>query len=576
MKGRRPISFRHRLFMGSLLVALVPLVLCSLMMGRLFTNMLIREANTQGEEQTAELTKRLHSMLEDGGSALDRLAGNGDIQRALMDRAMDPLRKDTYLTLYQTTKEMHSQVGISLYDAGGYMKYTTQSGDHPLRLPVNWGILHKVSLLGGTQYMAQPLSKMPTQGEVCLRMARPVETESGVRIGYAECSVTVGQMRHVFAGTSDDGETAFLFSPQGRLLYASQADVLEDVERIRRAMLGESFTIPEDTLLFFRQEPVSGCIVVLRKPVPLSSRSVSLMHTILLAAAALCVVLCVLLSLALSHGLFLPIARLSSAMRRVHAGDLSARVPIDREDEIGLLGQDFNTMTEQLQTYVAEQVQHQKDLNAAQIRQMQAQLNPHFLYNTLDTMKWLAKIHKLPEVAHLAGSLAGILRWSITSEQFVTLDQELAQLERYIEIQKIRFADKFNYIVEIPPSLGDCQVPKLILQPLVENAILHGLNAQDRGTIYIYAQCEGETLTIAVTDDGCGMPPQMVERINSPQPKMLEGHLGLYNISCILKLYYSGPYGLHATSYPDVGTTVTVRLPITRGEEDAESGAGRG
>lgn len=569
MRGMRPISFRHRLFMGSLLVALVPLVLCSLMMGRLFTNMLIRETNTQGEEQVAELTQRLSAVLDDGAAALERLTGNADIQRVLMDRTMDPLQKDTYLALYQATKDVRSRVGLSLYDAGGYLKYTTQSGAQAPRLPVNWGILHKVSLLGGTQYMAQSRSELPAQGEICLRMARPVETASGLRVGYAECSVTIGQMHQIFAGSSDEGETAFLFSSQGRVLYASQADVAEDVETIRRAMLGETFKIPEDTLLFFREEPASGCIVVLRKPVPLNSSAMSLMHTILLAAAALCVVLCVLLSLALSHSLFLPIERLSSAMRRVHAGDLTARVPVHAQDEIGLLAEDFNTMTEQLQTYVADQVQHQKDLNEAQIRQMQAQLNPHFLYNTLDTMKWLAKIHKLPEVAHLAGSLAGILRWSITSDQFVTLGQELAQLERYIEIQKIRFADKFHYIVEIPTSLRDCQVPKLILQPLVENAILHGLNARDTGTIYIYAQCEGDTLIIAVTDDGCGMPPDMVERINSPQPKMLEGHLGLYNISCILKLYYSGPYGLHATSYPDVGTTVTVRLPIKRGEEDA-------
>ena len=256
-------------------------------------------------------------------------------------------------------------------------------------------------------------------------------------------------------------------------------------------------------------------------------------------------------------------------MRRVHAGDLAARVPVGRRDEIGQLTEDFNTMTGQLQTYVAEQVQHQKDLNEAQIRQMQAQLNPHFLYNTLDTMKWLAKIHKLPQVAQLAGSLAGILRCSIASEQFITLRQELDLLQRYIDIQKIRFAGRFNYVLDVPDRLLDCVVPKLILQPLVENAILHGLNARDSGTVYIYAHSEGETLTIAVTDDGCGMPPEMVARINSPEPKILEGHLGLYNISCIWKLYYGGAYGLRATSYADVGTTVTIRLPARKEEPHA-------
>ena len=117
--------------------------------------------------------------------------------------------------------------------------------------------------------------------------------------------------------------------------------------------------------------------------------------------------------------------------------------------------------------------------------------------------------------------------------------------------------------------LLDCVVPKLILQPLVENAILHGLNARDSGTVYVYAYCEVQTLTIAVTDDGCGMPPEMVARINSPEPEILEGHLGLYNISSILKLYYGGAYGLRATSYTDVGTTVTIRLPARKEEPHA-------
>ena len=124
-------------------------------------------------------------------------------------------------------------------------------------------------------------------------------------------------------------------------------------------------------------------------------------------------------------------------------------------------------------------------------------------------------------------------------------------------------------MLDVPDRLLDCVVPKLILQPLVENAILHGLNARDSGTVYIYAHSEGETLTIAVTDDGCGMPPEMVARINSPEPKILEGHLGLYNISCILKLYYGGAYGLRATSYADVGTTVTIRLPARKEEPHA-------
>ena len=568
MKLRKPLSFKYRLFAGSLVVALIPLLLCSLTMGRLFNEMLVRQTAALGEEQAGELAGRLSAVLQDCEAALAQAAGEPTLQRALVDRNDDSLRKDAYLLLYEAAGEVRTQVGLSLYDAGGYLQFTTRDGSQDERLPVNWGVLRKAARAGDTRYLAQPSGAEDSRDEVCLRLARPVDSSTGMRIGYAECSITIAQMRQLFAGAFEEGATVYLLTPQGRLLCTNGADGGEDAQAIRQAMM-EGGMPDDDGLFFFQEEPASGCLLVLRRAVPLSSRAIGLMRTILLAAAVLCVILCVLVSLALSRSLFSPIARLSGAMRRVHAGDLAARVPVGRRDEIGQLTEDFNTMTGQLQTYVAEQVQHQKDLNEAQIRQMQAQLNPHFLYNTLDTIKWLAKIHKLPQVAQLAGNLAGILRCSIASEQFITLRQELDLLQRYIDIQKIRFAGRFNYVLDVPDRLLDCVVPKLILQPLVENAILHGLNARDSGTVYIYAHSEGETLTIAVTDDGCGMPPEMVARINSPEPKILEGHLGLYNISCILKLYYGGAYGLRATSYADVGTTVTIRLPARKEEPHA-------
>ena len=564
MKRSKPLSFKYRLFAGSLVVALIPLLLCGVSLGRLFNDMLLHQSAAQGAEQAAELAGRLTAVLQDGEAALETVASDPRLQRALVDHTNDEYSKDAYLTLYEATRQVRSQVGLSLYDAGGKLQYTTQSGESAASQPMNWGILRKASRHGGVQYMARPGQADQAQA-VCLSMACPVENSQGVRMGYVECSITVGQMQQLFAGAFEEGTVAYLLTPQGRLLCATRGNVDTAVEQIRAAML-TGVSPGQDGLFFARTEPASGCLLVLFRTVPLSSSSVGLMYTILLGASVLCVVLCVAVSLILSRSLFSPIARLSAAMGRVNSGDLTARVPVDRRDEIGQLTEDFNTMTGRLQTYVAEQVQQQKDLNDAQIRQMQAQLNPHFLYNTLDTMKWLAKIHKLPQVAQLAGSLAGILRWSIASEQFVTLRQELELLQRYIDIQKIRFAGKFEYVVEVPDALLDCRVPKLILQPLVENAILHGLSARAGGMVYVYARTEEDTLVISVTDDGCGMAPEMVERINSPQPKILEGHLGLYNISTILYLYYGAGYGLHATSYPNVGTTVTARLPVQREE----------
>ncbi|MDD3430234.1 MAG: histidine kinase, partial [Oscillospiraceae bacterium] len=468
----------------------------------------------------------------------------------------------------QATKGIASGAAFALYDAGGRLQFTTQESIQEPQLQVYWGILRKAAQAGGTAYLPQP-ENAASSDSICLRAAHEVLADNGSRIGYMVCNITTQQMRQIFSGLFSDTATLFLFTPQGHLMYASRSGMEEESLQLRENLLRGTLPLQEDMHYFFCTDEATGCLLVMRQPAALSTHEVGLMRTISLSAAGVSLVLCIIFSFLLSRSLSSPIERLSAAMHQVRTGDLTARVPIERQDEIGQLTEDFNVMTAQLKAYLAEQVQHEKDLNDARIRQLQAQLNPHFLYNTLDTMKWLAKIHKVPQVARLAGSLGGILRSSIASEQFITLRQELALVEHYIDIQKIRFAGKFEYVIDVPQELMDMIVPKLILQPLVENSILHGLEASENGYIYIYARSQGKELTIAITDDGCGMPQSMVERLNSDEPKMLEGHLGLYNVGRILQLYYGPGYGLHATSKAQVGTTVTVRIPATKEDTHA-------
>ena len=161
----------------------------------------------------------------------------------------------------------------------------------------------------------------------------------------------------------------------------------------------------------------------------------------------------------------------------------------------------------------------------------------------------------------LAENLAVILRKSISSKPFITLREELDTIDSYIRIQKIRFSGRFLYETEIPDLLEESMIPKMILQPLVENAIIHGLDGYDNGYICIYAAQKDGALSISVTDDGCGMSRDMVDWINSPAPAKRDGHLGLFNVIQILKIYYGEEYGMHAEVAED-GTTVTLRLPF--------------
>ena len=254
-------------------------------------------------------------------------------------------------------------------------------------------------------------------------------------------------------------------------------------------------------------------------------------------------------------------------MQLVQEGQLDVCLKNDREDELGRLSESFNQMTQEYRLNLERSVQRQKELNETQLRMMQAQLNPHFLYNTLDSMKWMAVASHVPKVAMLATDLAAILRTSISGSELYTLEQELNLLERYIDIQSLRFEDSFTCEIDISEQFQHCIVPKLVLQPLVENAIIHGVCDREDGYIKLYAEKKDADLLIYVSDNGCGLPPEILDCLNSPDSRITGQHLGLNNVNRILRLYFGDGYGLSATSEPDQGSILCVRLPYKK-EED--------
>ena len=280
-----------------------------------------------------------------------------------------------------------------------------------------------------------------------------------------------------------------------------------------------------------------------------------------------------------SKQLFEPIRALNSAMSEVERGNLEVQVASERIDEMGQLAGRFDRMVSTLRDNLAESVRQQRELGDAQIRMLQAQLNPHFLYNTLDTIKWMGKINQVPEVATISADLADILRCSITDQEFVTLEQELRLLDRYVEIQKIRFSGKFQFRTQVDGAILDVLVPKLMLQPLVENAIVHGFEDREGGEILIphrHLQLLSlppggdEELEVTVRDDGRGMSEESIRRFQAQTTASGGGHLGLYNVDAILRLHYGADHGLEFPFTGGRGTCVRIRLPISRAGKERE------
>ena len=564
---RFSLSFKNRVFFMCLLATLVPLLISSVVMVHIFTMSLNRQSEGTAKQQITEISERFSRLLEDCENTCAELTADGSAAWNLIDNTTIEIQKGMYLSLYQAVQEIYGHAQCSVYDAGGRLRFTTDTLPREGKLPVYWGLLRKASQNEGMTYYRTDPYLAVTNPSILMQGAYSLENPHGARTGYVVLDFTRDNFDNVFSGFYSLTDMILILDDHRKPVYCSRPDYSEDqisgiiAELMKPQGTAEAGKGAQQYLCL--REPERGFYVILCRQAPISAPAVRMMGTVVLALSLLSLALSLVISEALARHITRPVSRLDKAIAKVKDGDLSIQVKVKTNDELGRLTESFNQMVKDLKRYLEDRVQRQKDLNETTLRLYQTQLNPHFLYNTLDTIKWSAKIHQILEIAVLAENLAVILRKSISSKPFIQLREELDTIESYIKIQKIRFAGRFLYETEVPDMLEDCVIPKMILQPLVENAIIHGLDGCANGYICIYAAQKDGILRISVTDDGCGMGQEMLDWMNSPNPAKRDGHLGLYNVIQILKLYYGEEYGIQAESDTS-GTTVTIRLPAKK------------
>jgi two-component system sensor histidine kinase YesM len=404
-----------------------------------------------------------------------------------------------------------------------------------------------------------------TQAAPLLQRATPIFGKDGGTAGYLLISVYRDNLRQLLEGQEGEQNLLMLLSRFWRSVYCAQPSTAASLAPVLRQRLLAGLPLNEggDTFLYtVAQHPATGLYVVLRRPQVFTQGTMYILYTVSLFSALACVLICILMSLLISKQLFSPLKHLRRAIGQVAHNNLDAYIPHHRQDEFGQLADRFNGMLVALRRNQEQLVANQAELNEAQIRMLQAQLNPHFLCNTLDTMKWISKINQMPDVALMSTNLADILRMSISPEEFVPLWREAEVLRRYVEIQNIRLANGLTLHIQLPTELEGHPVPKMMLQPMVENAILHGLEGMEDGWIWVQAEAQpDDTLKIVVSDNGRGVPPELLGRY-ADRP-VQPGHLGLRNVDTILRKHYGEAYGLYIENRDQgTGAVVTATLPI--------------
>lgn len=554
-------SFRWKLLLAFLAVGVVPLLTCVALLLNVFRISLAQSAEEAALSQLGAMTGDMGRLMSTCEDAIEDLRQNDGIAQTLSGQPSGE-RQEIYNTLYQTVTPLLRDADFSLYDDEGRLLYTTAPATGDYTLLTSWGLLAAARENGGVVYRNVPIGG--ASSDSCLRAAAAVRVDDNV-VGYVAMRMTSSHFRRLFDGKYSAGSDIIVLDAYWDEVYLSPTVQDRDiVPALRdRLLAGESLS-QEDQVYHVAREDITGFYLLLRQPKPVADWIMRLLYLVTTLSIILCLGLCLAVAMGFSRQLFQPIRSLNSAMAAVEDGNLDVRVDVRGTDEMSQLAGRFNRMTERLKRNLAESIHQQQELGDAQIRMMQAQLNPHFLYNTLDTLKWMGKIHRVPEVSTISADLADILRRSISADEFVCLEDELRLLERYVEIQKIRFAGKFDYHTEIDDALLDVRMPKLMLQPLVENAIIHGFEDGIPGEIVVTAHRAGKEMVLTVQDTGRGMDAESQRRFRE-RDAGTSGHLGLYNVDAILRLHYGEDHGLTFLPPPGGrGTCIRITLPITR------------
>jgi Predicted signal transduction protein with a C-terminal ATPase domain len=288
----------------------------------------------------------------------------------------------------------------------------------------------------------------------------------------------------------------------------------------------------------------------------------------------LCLYAIIMLSVLVSSYLTKPIVKLGNLMEQVEKGDLSISFNTQYEDEIGKLGSNFNSMIQRIKTLIAENSEKQKRIRTEELKALQIQINPHLLYNTMDTINWMAQAIDAQEISNICIAFSNYYRISLSrGAEMIRLADEANHIKNYLTIQKIRYDELFEYEIEMEESILDLYIIKLTLQPIVENAIGHGLKDRDSGgLIKVIGRREGDNVVIDVLDNGNGMSQEALEDLRENVQKVSSKGYGLSNVNERIRLYFGDEYGLDIESELNSHTRVRVTIPpVTNPEKYTQS-----
>ena len=376
---------------------------------------------------------------------------------------------------------------------------------------------------------------------------------------------SVGKKGYIFI--LDEGGN-IVYHPQQQQLYNElQTEYIDEVMNCQSDVLNMGEGDSTRLYTISRSDKTGWTVVSCSYTAELLKKSEEAQKIYMVMAVVL-VAIALLISSFMAKSITQPILKLQSSMALIQEGDFRAgNVEVESRNEIGSLTETFNVMTLRIQELMEQNINEQKAKRKSEMKALQSQINPHFLYNTLDSIIWMAESGKNEEVVLMTASLARLLRQNISNEEEeISIFEEVEYCRNYLTIQKMRYKDKLEFRIDVAPEITSCQIIKLVLQPLIENAIYHGLKYKEsKGLLELIGYAAGEDIIFEIIDNGVGMDEETLNHIFERHTVNYRSNgVCVYNVERRIKLTYGQEYGITYKSRPGEGTDARVCIPKER------------
>ncbi|GLC81244.1 cache domain-containing sensor histidine kinase [Lacrimispora brassicae] len=563
-------SLQMAIFVMVLVLILIPTVILGVISYGQYRKIIRENATTLNQNNTTQIAANMEGIMKNVGNTSLSFFQNERVRNFLLAQGEEQVESAAYdLDRYVRNQLCYEEYvyGVDFVRMDG-----KRYGSSSITDGISKDLQKKLLEENGHAVFLTDIKVSPDWGsnqEELYGYARSINdiNDIGTTIGFQKIYIKKSGLKRLLSDQLSEGEAYYVI--EDGLIRISTEPEAEGLEITRRfpGLKLESAENHNGDLVYARVKYPGWYVIKKISPLQVEDDA-SVVRQLLISTSILAVVLCGIMGFFLSRFVIKPLGDLESSMRHLEEDDFKRKLPEHGYREISVLSMAFNRMTLRLDELVNRVYRAEIREKDAQIRAMQAYINPHFLYNTLDTICWMSRMEQAFETCSLIEALSKLFRTSVKdTSKTTTVAEEMEHIRNYIKIQGCRYTDTIEFEILMEPGTEECETVRFVLQPLVENAIVHGMGEQELpGMVMIRAYKQGEDLVLSVEDEGKGADVEELNRLLEGEVEGLRG-MALFNVHERVKLCFGAGYGIHFLEREGKGLAVEVIQPFRkRGE----------